>query len=124
MTTSFWVTFAEILTLLLLALLCGQVYRLWRAEHKALTPLPTAPPVVPDLSGQPDAVLADYIGELMAGTQEPVPGYARPERAQLTRAVAETHPKPAPGKPEAAVRQPDYPSVAVLLARRCDTSSA
>lgn len=124
MSVSLLVKAAEILTLILLGLLGGQICRLWRADRRPAVSSQAIVQAPADLSGQPEVILADYIGELMAGTQAPLPELALPEPVPVVPPPADIQPKPASSQPEATARQSDYPSVAALLARRCDTSSA
>ncbi|MEQ5835295.1 hypothetical protein [Marinobacter sp. NFXS9] len=124
MSVSLLVNAAEILTLMLLGLLGGQICRLWRVDQRPAVSSQVIAQSPADLSGQPDVILADYIGELMAGTQAPLPELALPDRVPVVPPPADIQPKPLPSQPEATARPSDYPSVAALLAHRCDTSSA
>lgn len=124
MSISLVVDLAHILTLILFAVLGGQILRLWRLDNRQVgVSMPETPPVIADLSGRPDSVLADYIGELMAGTQDAQLQMNRPKRVNSPEVVA-APPKPTAREPDAPVTHADFPSVAALLARRCDTSSA
>lgn len=124
MSISFVVGFAEIFTLVLFVLLGGQIYRLSRVERPAADSAPAAEAGGVELSGRPDDILADYIGELMAGMQSAEADVLPSDRLQIPAPEVEAQPKSAVRKPEAVISRPDYPSVATLLSRRCDSPSA
>lgn len=107
------VVLAEVLVLFLLALLGRQIHRLWLAEKRPADSDNPAPLTTAVLPGHPDDILADYIGELLAGAREVRTGDLAPAGHGAPGPTAE----PAP-KPPAADRE--LPSVAALLGRRCD----